>query len=117
MTYLNPGTERRIPSGTGCLFVELGMLFCPLSYRKAADAVTVTHGYNYVLFREQGALYTFVGHGIANVLPRRPLGVLEDLARDHIENLGHPNVATGTSISIWEVWEVYLFVKTVADVW
>ena len=34
MTYLNSGVGHRVPSGKGCLFVELGTILRLLSYQK-----------------------------------------------------------------------------------
>jgi hypothetical protein len=62
--------------------------------------------------------YTLVGAGTAKRLPRQTLKVVEAEARDFTKSLGDWNARTTSAhISIYEVLNLRLFVRTMADVW
>ena len=87
-------------------------------YTEVVDAITETHRWDYLLCKKQDSQYTLRGLGGVNALPRESLDVLEHSVRRHIENLRPFYTGTiSSSISIWEVWEVYLFAGAMTDVW
>jgi len=73
------------------------------SISTATDTITVTRGYDYVLFREQDSEYTFIENETAFLLPRRSFEDLESVARHRIETISDLDVETGLRISVWEV--------------
>ena len=88
----------------------------------ATDVITGTCAYiqfKYALFREDTSQdFTFVGVGIAKGLSSDTLKVVEAAAREFIESLKNWDASTMSAyISIYEVLNLCLLVRSVADVW
>lgn len=88
----------------------------------ATDVITGTCAYiqfKYALFREDTSQdFTFVGVGIAKGLSSDTLKVVEAAAREFIESLKNWDASTMSAYtSIYEVLNLCLLVRSVADVW
>ena len=88
----------------------------------ATNVITGTCAYiqfKYALFREDTSQdFTFVGVGIAKGLSSDTLKVVEAAAREFIESLKNWDASTMSAyISIYEVLNLCLLVRSVADVW
>ena len=88
----------------------------------ATNVITGTCAYiqfKYALFREDTSQdFTFVGVGIAKGLSSDTLKVVEAAAREFIESLKNWDASTMSAyISIYEVLNLRLLVRSVADVW
>ena len=88
----------------------------------ATDVITGICAYiqfKYALFREDTSQdFTFVGVGIAKGLSSDTLKVVEVAAREFIESLKSWDASTMSAyISIYEVLNLCLRVKSIADVW
>lgn len=88
----------------------------------ATNVITGTCAYiqfKYALFREDTSQdFTFVGVGIAKGLSSDTLKVVEAAAREFIESLKNWDASTMSAyISIYEVLNLCLLVRSIADVW
>ena len=68
--------------------------------------------------RKQKSQYTFIGPGVVDALPQESLNILMDSAQCYIEKISNLDTITvSLNISMWKVQKVYLFVRTMTDVW
>ena len=83
---------------------------------KYQSFITVTHTYNYAVFRKQDSGYAFSGLRSVHALPQQSLEVLVVTAKHFIEGLSIPATAS-ISVSMWQVREPPRFAETMADAW